>query len=232
MPRKTRRFGKLIKAYRANGGTAAADSQLGHFGNWLTGKTKIDVKRKPSADNMKRQRVKVIPFSVSTGATVDPTDYYATSMTGQARAIYEGLGTDKSVFGLTVVSTVADAAGATVDAEFYPALARVFVVPTGTAVIVTKKSAVTQGDYKTQNGRSGSIPFGRGIGTGVKDSKTGAAETVVSDVDQEDVAKSILTNCKKAYGGFVVKTISFVPEQLRPGLEVSLAPATPPNLAL
>lgn len=231
MPRKTRRFGNLIKQYREAGGTGDANSRLGKFGNWLTGKSKIDVKRRPAAALMKRQRVKVIPFGVSPEATPQPSDYYLTAMTGQARAIYSGLGEDNSVFGLEIISTVADSAGASTDESFFPALARIFVVPTTPEVLQTDISAVTGVSYKRVYGRSGSIPFGRGIATEVKDAKKGTAETVIGSVDELDAAKSIANVAKKDLQAFKVKTITFVPEQFAPDRTVPLAPTTAPTLA-
>lgn len=231
MPRKTRRFGKLIDAYRKNGGAAAADSDLGKFGNWLTGKNKIDVKRRPSAALMKRQRVKVIPFGITPDGTAPtPPDYFLTAMTGQARAIFTAIGEDNSVFGLDIVSTVADAAGASTDESYYPALARIFVTPSGADVISTDISAVTGRSYKTVKGRSGSIPFGRGTASEVKDAKKGTAETSIGNVDELDVAKSIASVAKKDLQAFKVKTITFVPEQFRPDKTVALAPTTAPTL--
>jgi hypothetical protein len=231
MPRKTRRFGNLLKQYRGSGGTADATSRVGKFGNWLTGKTKIDVKRRPNAVSMVRQRVKVVPFGISPEGSPQPSDYFLTAMTGQARAIYNGIGENKSVFGLQVVSTVADTAGASTDESFYPALARIFVIPTGANTIVEETSAVTGDKYKRILGRSGSIPFGRSIASEVKDAKKGTAETAISNVDELDVAKSILNVVKADNQAFKVKTVTFVPEQFKPDKTVPLAPTTVPTLS-
>jgi len=231
MPRKNRRFGNLLKQYRGSGGAADNDSRVGKFGNWLTGKTKIDVKRRPIATLMARQRVKVVPFGVTPEGSPQPSDYYLTAMTGQARAIFNGIGENNSVFGLQIVSTVADTAGASTDESFYPALAKIFVVPAGQNVTVEETSAVTGDKYKRILGRSGSIPFGRSIASEVKDVKKGTTETAISNVDELDVAKSILNVVKADNQAFKVKTVTFVPEQFKPDKTVPFAPTTSPTLS-
>lgn len=231
MPRKTKRFGKLIEKYRENGGGATGDGKMAKFGEWLTGKTKIDVKRRPSALLMKRGLCKIIPFGVTPEASVTPADYYLTAITGQARAIYAGLGGDNTVFGLTICTTNNDSAGASDDGRFYPALARV-TVAAGNATLQEETSKVTGVKYKRILTRSGSIPFGRNVASETKDAKKGTAESQIGNVDERDVAESILSTCKKAYTNFTVKTITFVPEQFNPDTAVQLADTTVPNLTL
>ena len=52
----------------------------------------------------------------------------------------------------------------------------------------------------------------------------------ISNVDELDVAKSIALVAKKEVSGFVVKTVTFVPEQFKPENVVPLAPSTAPTL--
>lgn len=224
MPRRQKRFGKLYKAYREAGGVADPATRLGKFKEWATGKVKIDVTRRPDAAMMKRQLCKVIPFGVTPGSTATPADYYLTAITGQARAIYTGLGGDNTVFGLEICTSNNDSSGASDDGRFYPALARLFV-HAANATVDSETSKVTGDRYKRKKGRAGSIPFGRNTATETKDAKTGAQEASIGNADERDVAESILVTCKKVYTAFNVATITFVPEQFNPDTAVQLAPS-------
>lgn len=82
---------------------------------------------------------------------------------------------------------------------FYPALARIKMVG-ATAIPTTETSGILGsvfGKYKSIKGRSGSIPFGRTL-TSVIDTKTGAAETSLADVDEEDVTTDLLNSLNLA----------------------------------
>ncbi|BAZ38690.1 hypothetical protein NIES4101_46300 [Calothrix sp. NIES-4101] len=228
-PGTRQRFSKLLEKFKASGGTGGNDTTVQEFGNFLKGINKVDVTRVPTGDSRKRFRAKVIPFGVSPGATVTPGDYYFCSITGQAYAIYNGM-SPNNVFGLTMVTSSTLAEGAIADNRFFPALARVFVASTS-AVPTPSVSGITKRSYNSIKGRSGSIPFGRGI-TDVSDKKTGSPEPSIQEADEADVSASIAATMKKEYATFEVKSISFLPEAFVPEAAVTLAPASPPTLTL
>ncbi len=215
--------------YKASGGnTAGVASEIVEFGNYLKGINKADVKRKPSGDLVKRYRVKLIPFNVTPTATTPANSFFTTALTGQALAIYNGLGTENRVFGITPIETANDATGAFLDDNLFPALARVLIVPLN-ATISNETSGITKKGYKTIKGRSGSIPFGRTI-TGITDVREGTPEDTIDRVDEADVSNSIANTIKKTYGSFRVKSVSFVPEAYVPPVTQEFAPATAPAI--
>ncbi|PAX52010.1 hypothetical protein [Brunnivagina elsteri] len=231
-PGTRQRFSKLIEKFKASGGTGGNDQAVVQFGNYLKGLNKANVTRKPTGNAIKRYRAKVIPFGLTPSATA--TDrFFACTFTGQAYAIFEGLGTAKNTFGLEIVGDAPSAAGVNVDDNFFPALARVKVVPT-TSTTSTRISGITKVSYKTVQGRTGSIPFGRG-GTGVKDAQTQSAEVAINEIDEQDVATTIISLLKglvTTSPAGVVASVTIVPESFVPVALASFTPSSPPTITL
>lgn len=232
MPRKTQRFGKLIEAYRANGGTAASGSKLDHFGQWLTGKVHIKQVRRPSHALMQRQRCIVEPFGLTPTGNANAITNYLCGFSGQAYAIWSGI-TDNGIFGLTPIKAADTTTTYVTESGFYPALAKVFTTQTAnTASTKNNASAVTGGDpYSRTLGRSGSIPFGRTIFSEITTVEGQTTPTDVLHDNYDDSLEAILKHVKgKLYGTFFVKAISFSPEvYVEPRVPVA-ASDTPPTL--
>lgn len=209
MPRPRGRFGKSFYQ-KLN------DTEKTFYKGYLDGTNKVTIARKPAATELKRYACGVIPFGVSTQAAPAENNVLVTA-TAQAIKIAKAFSTNLSLFAIT------DNPGAAVQGKegFYPALCRLSVKPT-TSTVTNEKSQFTGRDYKYKAGRSGSVPFGRGV-TGRIDKNTKTAETTEADVDYEDARNTIETEIRKATPtGLVLGSMSFVPEYW----ELTTQPAT------
>jgi hypothetical protein len=227
-PGTRNRFSRLIRQYKESGG-ASTNPAVIEFGNFLKGINKPDVNRKPTGDLIKRYRAKVVPFGVTPKATLAES-YFAVTITGQAYSIYNGLGAANNPFGLQLINSPAEGEGVKNVRSYFPAIARLFVAA-ASALPTPTTSGITKQSYKSTKGRSGSIPFGRGI-TGVTDAESGQAETTINEADEGDVSYSIAAAVKGAFPTFVVKSVTFVPEAFVPPSLSGFAPETPPALNL
>lgn len=205
MPRRRQRFADLERLYRESGGVAAPGSKLAGYIEFKQGRSQIKVEQKLTAEQRKRVGYAVLPFSLSVPGTPDPADRYAAPITNYSNGGRRLLNlSDRDCGYENIVAATKQ------EENFYPALIRCFVA--SGATVTTPISAVTKHEYNRIPGRSYSIPFGRTISS-VTDAKTGAAETTVDDVDQEDVRTSLSLAAK----GAGAKSVSFEPEVFKTG---------------
>jgi len=214
MPRRRSRFSDLERLYRESGGVAAAGSKLAGYIEFKQGRSHIKVEQKLTAEQRKRVGYAILPFSLSVPATPNADDRYAAPITNYSNTGRRSLNLSDRDCGyenIVAATTQAD--------NFYPALIRCFVASSTTAA--TPISAVTKHEYNRIPGRSYSIPFGRTMSS-VTDAKTGAAESTLDDVDQEDVRGSLTLQAKA--GG--AKSVSFEPEVFKTGKADLASPAS------
>lgn len=210
MPRRRNRFAQLEKQFRESGGTAAPGSRLAGYIDFKKGINKIEVKVKLTAAQRKRFGFGILPFGLSVPASPTDADRYAAPITAYSNAIRVDLSLSDNECGY------ANIVSATRQADnFYPALMRVFVA-TPNAAKTTPISGVTKKEYTRTPGKSASIPFGRTV-TSTADARTGATETVLDAVDQEDVRLSLALQAKAGSGTNKATSVSFEPEVFRRG---------------
>ncbi|WP_293341057.1 hypothetical protein [Microcoleus sp. CAWBG58] len=153
----------------------------------------------------------VVPFGFSPAATAG---FVHTSMTRGALGILSTLGIANldGIFGLNLTGT-----GTIEDAPpgFYPAVARITLIPAATVAIRTGTSAFTGRPRNYTPGRSGSVPFGRGSTTVQADAKNPAsAQATIADIDYKDAEKAIKEAVRTStYAG--QRRVSFEPEVYR-----------------
>lgn len=203
--RKRDRFSRLKQSLKDAGGVTTAGTPIDDYLNFLKGVNNITMDRRPSSAAMARFSVGVIPFGLSPSTT--PVRYLAT-MTNQAELIRAQAVVSENSFGISKTLT-----GVVPSPLFCPAYCKVFM--TLLAEVPTSQSSkilVSNPAYKRLKGRSGSIPFGRTL-TNVIDATTGVAETALSDVEEEDVKRSLAAELKGKVGStHKVKGVSFVSE--------------------
>jgi hypothetical protein len=135
-------------------------------------------------------------------------------MTRGALGILAALGITNldGYFGLNLTGTppVADA-----PAGFYPAIARITLIPANTVANTAGTSAFLGRPRNYKGGRSGSVPFGRGSTTLQSDAlDPTSVQASVADIDYKDAENGIKTVVGAAiYAG--KKRISFEPELYR-----------------
>ncbi|EGK89286.1 hypothetical protein D0A34_23605 [Microcoleus vaginatus PCC 9802] len=201
MPRNSRRFTKKT--------LTAAEVDI--YASYLKGERIHSQPRKAPAVYKERRAVGIVPFGLSPAATAN---FVRTSMTRGALGILGTLGITNldGIFGLNLTNTptVTDA-----PAGFYPAIARVTLIPTNAAVNTAGTSAFTGRPRNYKGGRSGSIPFGRGSSTVQTDAKDPAStQTTIADIDYKDAENAIkLAVGTPTYAG--KKRLSFEPELYR-----------------
>jgi hypothetical protein len=122
-----------------------------------------------------------------------------------------GIANLDGIFGINPTGT-----GAThPPAGFYPALARITLIPQNAVPNTAGTSAFTCRPRNYIAGRSGSAPFGRGSSTVQTDAKDPTStQTTIGDIDYQDAARAIeLAVGNATYAG--KKRVSFEPELFR-----------------
>ncbi|MBW4568042.1 MAG: hypothetical protein KME31_08465 [Tolypothrix carrinoi HA7290-LM1] len=215
MPRRRQRFSDLERQFRESGGVAAPGSRLAGYIDFKKGTNKIEVNKKLTAAERKRYGFAILPFGVTPEATTPKR--YAAAITAYSNASRSTLDLDNNKLGYENIDAGTEQAG-----NFYPALLRVFV-KSGT-IDESKKSGVTQKNYRRIGGTTYSYPFGRTT-TGVSDAETGTAETAVTNVDEEDVRKALTTYLKGLGAEKKVGSVSYDPEVFRSKSQPLASPA-------
>jgi hypothetical protein len=200
MPRKARRMTKKTL-------TAV---EIDAYAEYLRGNRLHSQPRKAPPIYKERRGVAIVPFGLSPAAT---GNFVRTSMTRGALGLIGVLGITNldGIFGINLTG-----AGA-VDppSGFYPAVARITLIPAGATAITTGTSAFTGRPRNYRPGRSGSLPFGRGSTTVQTDAKDPASvQTTIADIDYKDAENAIKQAILAAtYAG--QKRLSFEPELYR-----------------
>lgn len=214
MPRRRQRFADLEKQFKASGGTAEPGSRLAGYINFKKGINTITVEKVLTGAQRKRYGYAILPFGVSPADTTPQR--YAAGITAYSNAVrLTPLLLSDAKLGYETID-----AGTEQSENFYPALLRVFVKTDGAKTNPT--SGVTQKKYKRTPGSTYSFPFGRTT-TGVKDADTGATETVLDKVDEEDVRKSLATGVRAVP---LVASVSYEPEVFKVGRPDLSSPPT------
>ena len=231
MPRRRSRFSSLRRRLRDAGGvpSTSAPTDLQEYYKYATGQNSIKVDRAISGASRERLKLSLIPFAV----TPDTTPADGALLVFMTTYSYKGLLTRAdgagglNAFGLSTDTSTADS-----EDEFFPALIRASYTRSGASQISDKESGVTKKKYKYTPRRNFSFPFGRTT-TSVKDAKKDTAETTISDVDELDVAKTLVNNLKNGSTDGSVNSadnkraisVSYEPELYKPATEGKAAPA-------
>lgn len=211
MPRRRQRYSKLFEKLRAQGGTAptGTDSEVTGFYDYLLGKSGSKIKQDNAIPGEARQRYKIalIPFGLSA----------TTNDVVNRNIAYISAYSLKAVLGTRVNATKADLGifssdqGGEDNPSYYPALLRASYSRSGATTNPSKTSAVTGQTYSYTPTRTFSLPFGRT--TQATDAKTKTAETNLAEVDEIDVAKSVIDKLKAATNeDDRPKSVSYDPE--------------------
>jgi hypothetical protein len=201
MPRKNRRLTRKTM-------TAA---EVDFYAAYLKGERLHSQPRKAPGIYKEPTAVAIVPFGLSPAATAN---FVRTSMTRGALGLIQttlGITNLDGIFGLNLTGAGAtDAPGG-----FYPALARITLIPADVVPITTGVSAFTGRPRNYRAGRSGSAPFGRGSSTVQTDARDPAStQTTIGDIDYQDAANAIsLAVGNSIYAG--KKRLSFEPELFR-----------------
>jgi len=199
MPRKIRRFTRKT--------LTAAEVDI--YASYLKGERKHEQSREAPADYKELTAVAIVPFAISPAASAN---FVRTSMTRGALGLIQttlGITNLDGIFGINVNGTDATEP----PSGFYPAVARITLIPTNATRITSGTSAFTGRPRNYLPGRSGSAPFGRGSSTVQKDAKDpAAAQTTIADIDYLDALLAIKQAVKGATSFAGKRRISFEPE--------------------
>jgi hypothetical protein len=186
------------------------DAEITAYAEYLRGTRVHSQPRKAPPIYKERRGVAVVPFGLSPAATAN---FVRTSMTRGALGLIGVLGITNldGIFGINL--TGADAIDP--PSGFYPAIARITLIPSGATPITTGTSAFTGRPRNYTPGRSGSLPFGRGSTTVQADVKNpGSVQTTIDDIDYKDAENGIKQAVLAAtYAG--QKRVTFEPELYR-----------------
>lgn len=217
MPRRRQRFKKLFEEYESAGGVGADGSRVGEFAKFLKGQNKIEVKEKLTAAQRVRRGFAILPFGISPPSAPGDGDRYIAPITVYSNTGRIALGLSNNQCGYENITN------ATQDIpNFYPAVIKCFVegataAGDSTAGPVKSTSGILKEGYSRKTGRTYAIPFGRTL-TGVDDAVTGAAETALEDVDEQDV-RIALVDAAQGTGNNSVRatSVTFLPEEFKTG---------------
>jgi hypothetical protein len=181
------------------------------YAAYLKGERLHSQSRKAPTIYKERTAVAVVPFGLSPAATAN---FARTSMTRGALGIIQttlAIANLDGIFGLNLTGDGATDA----PSGFFPALARITLIPADAVPITTGTSAFTGRPRNYTPGRSGSVPFGRGNPTVQTDARDPASvQTTIGDIDYQDAANRIsLAVGAATYAG--KKRLSFEPELFR-----------------
>ncbi len=186
-------------------------AEIDIYAAYLKGERKHSQLRKAPPAYKERTAVAIVPFGLSPGTL---GNFVRSSMTRGALGLVQGtLGITNldGIFGVALTDPGAiDPPGG-----FYPALAKITLVPQNAVANTAGTSAFTGRPRNYKGGRSGSVPFGRGSLTIQKDAKDPtSAQTNLGDIDYKDAVNAIESAVgAAAYAG--KKRISFEPELFR-----------------
>jgi len=184
-------------------------AEIDIYASYLKGERKHEQTREAPAEYKDLTAVAIVPFGISPGAN---SNFVAVSMTRGALGLLQstlGITNLDGIFGIrtTQTDTIASPAG------FYPAMARITLIPADATRITSGTSAFTGRPRNYLPGRSGSAPFGRGNSTVQKDAKDPAsAQTDIGDIDYLDALLGIKQAVKGATGFTGKRRVSFEPE--------------------
>ncbi len=199
MPRTRRRFTKKTL-------TAA---EIDIYASYLKGERKHEQTREAPPEYKELTGVAIVPFSLSPAATAN---FVRTSMTRGALGLIGttlGITNLDGIFGIRLTETDAIEP----PSGFYPALARITVIPASATRITSGTSAFTGRPRNYLPGRSGSAPFGRGSTTIQKDAKDPAStQAAIGDIDYLDALLAIKQAVKGATAFTGKRRVSFEPE--------------------
>lgn len=213
MPRRRQRFSNLERQFRDSGGTAEAGSRLAGYIKFKKGETRIKVNNNLTAAQRKRFAFAILPFNLEVAAVQADQKRYAAPITQYSH-------TGRSTAPLNTALTDAKLGYESVDentmqaGNFYPALLRIFVKDDANGALVSKPSAITEKSYKTHEGKSYSVPFGRTI--------TGIAGAAIITVSEESVRRQLTTELKVLAQ---VGSVSYDPEVFRSDAKILASPA-------
>lgn len=196
MARRKQRYSKLLEKLRAQGGSAptGADGELVGFYNYLLGATNSKIKH-PNAipgEARKRYKISLIPFGLSaTDNTVENRNIAYISAYSLKAVLSTRVNVNKNDLGIFNSED-----GGTDNPSYFPALLRASFSRSGATTDPNKISAVTGQPYSYTPKRTFSLPFGRT--TTATDAKTKTAETSLAEVDEIDVAQSLITKLGEA----------------------------------
>lgn len=182
------------------------------YASYLKGERKHSQPRKAPGPYRERTAVAIVPFGLSPAATAN---FVKTSMTRGAIGLVSttlGISNLDGIFGVNLT----DPGATDAPAGFYPALARITLIPANAVANTTGVSAFTGRPRNYKGGRSGSVPFGRGSSTVQKDAKDPAStQATIGDIDYKDAVNAIKQAVlgSTAYAG--KKRVSFEPELFR-----------------
>ncbi len=200
--RRRGRFSKLNEKLRGVGGVPSGTGETSEYFKYLTGQKKLTI---PNAiDGVAREiyDVAVIPFAISPSGTT-AANRFKTGMTAYS---YNGLigrtgNLDLIDFGIYRIES-----GEQVNDNYYPALLRASYTKSGATTNSNKVSGITGKSYSYTPRRTFSFPVGRTVS--VYDAETGTAETVIGEVDELDVVKTLVSWLKAGKKDTDTATIS------------------------
>ncbi|NJO64205.1 MAG: hypothetical protein HC836_40350 [Richelia sp. RM2_1_2] len=213
MPRRRQRFSNLERQFRDAGGVADDGSRLAGYIKFKKGETRIKIDNNLTAAQRKRFAFAILPFNIEVAATEAERIRYAAPITQYSHSaritapLSAALSNAK--LGYEDVDETTMQAG-----NFFPALLRIFVKDNANGALTTKLSAVTGKGYKTYEGKSYSIPFGRTI--------AGLANANIVSVSEETVRKNLTSELKEIAQ---VGSVSYDPEVFRSGSTILASPA-------
>lgn len=195
------------KKGRLNKKTLTA-AEITLYAEYLRGNRIHSQPRKAPPAYKEKTSARIVPFGVSPVGT----NFTRVTVTRGALGILGVLGTVNldGIYGLNLTT------GATKGiVGFYPALARITLIPTTAVAITTGTSAFTGRPRNYRPGRSGSIPFGRGSTAAQQESQDPAVvQPTIADIDYIDAVAAIKSSVDAAnYTGS--KRVSFEPEVFR-----------------
>jgi hypothetical protein len=201
MPRKNRRLTRK---------TMTA-TEIDIYASYLKGERQHSQSRKAPPDYKELTAVAIVPFGLSPAASAN---FVRVSMTRGALGLIQttlGLTNLDGLFGINLTGTDAIEP----PSGFYPALARITLIPQNAVPNTAGTSAFTGRPRNYIAGRSGSAPFGRGSSTVQTDAKDPTStQTTIGDIDYQDAARAIeLAVGNATYAG--KKRVSFEPELFR-----------------
>ena len=199
MPRKNRRLTRK---------TMTA-TEIDIYASYLKGERQHSQSRKAPPDYKELTAVAIVPFGLSPAASAN---FVRVSMTRGALGLIQttlGLTNLDGLFGINLTGTDAIEP----PSGFYPALARITLIPQNAARNTNGVSAFTGRPRNYLPGRSGSAPMGRGNSTVQKDAKDPtSAQTTIGDIDYLDALLAVKQAVKGATAFTGKRRVSFEPE--------------------
>lgn len=196
-------------------------AEIDTYTDYLKGNRTHSVSRKLDATKLQRRAGGVVPFGLSEAGTpaesrllVTPTIAALDLLSLFSAINYADLGLETSLANVT--GTVPSGY------RFAPATFIPTFIPDG-ATPTSGTSAFTGRGTKRFPTRSGSLPFGRTTASGTRDAKSGATESALGTVDEEDAKASLRDKIAASADGTTglyntrkLTTFTFLPEEFYP----------------